>query len=98
MADEQKKKTPVERLRDGNIKASVWENTHEKGAHHSVTFSRSYQDKEGQYRDTQSFGQNDLLKLSRLAEKSYDAIRERRTQIRQTTRARDQDRDQERER
>ncbi len=93
MAEEQKRNTPLERLRDGNIKASVWENERENGAQHSVTFSRSYQDNEGQHRDTQSFGLNDLLKLSRLAEKSYDAIQERRSQTRQTTRQRDQDRE-----
>lgn len=93
MTEEQKKQGPVERLRDGNIKASVWENERKSGPQHSVTFARSYQDKEGQYRDTQSFGPNDLLRLSRLAEKSYDAIQERRTQTRQTTRARDQDRE-----
>lgn len=94
MSDQEpKKQRPVERLSDGNIRASVWENTRENGTHHSVTISRSYQDKEGTYRDTQSFGHNDLLKLSRIAERAYDFIRERRTQTRQITRERDQDRE-----
>lgn len=68
------KNRPVETLRDGNIKASIWENTRNENTIHSVQFRKSYRDKEGQYRDTDSFSGNDLLRLSRLAGQSYDAL------------------------
>lgn len=71
-------KKPVETLRDGNVKAAIWENDSEKGAFHSVSFARSYRDKEGNYADANRFSGADLLKLSRLAEQSYDAVQKRR--------------------
>lgn len=87
------RKQPVETLRDGNLKASVWENKRDENVMHSVQFRRSYRDQEGQYRDTDSFSGSDLLRLSKLAERSYEAIRERRSQTRENTRQRDQDRE-----
>nr|WP_319517142.1 hypothetical protein [uncultured Cohaesibacter sp.] len=70
-------KRPVDKLNDGNLKASIWENESEKGTFHSVSFARTYRDKDGNLADTNHFSKNDLLKLSRLAEKSYDNVRER---------------------
>jgi len=78
------RKQPVETLRDGNLKASVWENKRDENVMHSVQFRRSYRDQEGQYRDTDSFSGSDLLRLSKLAERSYEAIREHRSQTRKT--------------
>ncbi|ARE41698.1 hypothetical protein RGUI_3557 [Rhodovulum sp. P5] len=69
------KNRPVDTLRDGNLKASIWENTREDRTTHSVQFRRSYRDQEGQLRDTDSFFGADLLRLSRLAEQSYDRVR-----------------------
>ncbi|MEM6385294.1 MAG: hypothetical protein AAF718_03560 [Pseudomonadota bacterium] len=90
---EQKKNHPIETLRDGNLKAAVFENARENGTQHNVSFARLYQDREGQTREAQSFSGSDLLRLSKLAERSYEAIRERRSQARQETRARDRDRE-----
>lgn len=69
---------PVDTLRDGRVKAAIWEKETEKGPFHSVTFSRAYRDQDGQYADAQSFSGTDLLKVSRLAERSYDQVQERR--------------------
>ncbi|MBB4123961.1 hypothetical protein [Martelella radicis] len=68
---------PVRTLRDGQVKAAIWENDGEKGSFDSVTFARSYRDQDGNYADTNRFSGTDLLKLSRLAEQSYDAVQER---------------------
>ena len=62
---------PVETLRDGRLKASIWRNEGERGAFFSTTFSRAYKDQDGEYRDTQSFGQDDLLRLSELASEAH---------------------------
>ena len=86
MSDEQKK-TPVETLREANLNSKIWENQHDKGVNYNTTFSRSFQDQDGQWRQTSSFGENDLLRLSNLASRSHDAVRELREQQREATRA-----------
>lgn len=69
-------KKPIETLRDGSVKAAIWENDSEKGKFHSVTFSRTYRDKEGNYANSSRFSGADLLKLSKIAEQSYDAVQQ----------------------
>lgn len=81
MSDEPKK-TPVDTLREASLNAKIWENQHDNGVHYKTTFSRSYQDQEGQWRQTNSFGEKDLLPLSNLASRSHDAVRELREQER----------------
>ena len=53
------KNRPVETLRDGNLKAAIWENEREDKTMQNVQFRKSYRDQDGQYRDTDSFGSND---------------------------------------
>ncbi|WP_299732805.1 hypothetical protein [uncultured Tateyamaria sp.] len=62
---------PTDTLRDGNIKASIWENTGEKGPFFTTTFSKTYRDAEGKVRDTNGFNKGDLLRLAELARASY---------------------------
>jgi hypothetical protein len=71
MSDETKQR-PVETLRDGSIKASIWKNEGEKGTFFAVTFARTYEDKDGKLQDTNSFSGVELLRLARLADKAYD--------------------------
>ena len=92
---------PVDRLRDGNLSASIWENTHEGRTVHNVQFQRSYRAADGQMQNASTFGHNDLLRLSRLAERSYERTRElreaqRQEQQPQERRTRQRDRDRER--
>lgn len=58
-------KKPATTFKHGTVKAAVWENTGKDGLFYSVTFSRSYKDAEGNWRNTSSFGGNDLEDLSR---------------------------------
>jgi hypothetical protein len=66
------KQRPVETIRDGAIKASIWKNESENGAFHGVTFARTYKDSKGELQDTNSYSGAQLLRLARLAQKAYD--------------------------
>lgn len=61
---------PVQTIRHGRIKASVWVNQTQKGPMYNVTFSRSYTDDEGNWHDSQSFGFDDLMTVAKC---SFDA-------------------------
>lgn len=66
---------PIDTLRDGSIKATIWKNTGENGDFYSIEFSRTYKNGE-ELNDTHQFNRNDLLKVSRLADKAYDCVAE----------------------
>lgn len=60
-------KKPANQLRCGNIKATIWENTSEKGPFFATTFSRPFKDKAGEWRNGTSFDLNDLEALMNVA-------------------------------
>lgn len=60
---------PVQTLRKRRIKAAIWENTGPKGVFYTVTITRSFKQGE-QWRDSHSFGHNELLVVAKLM---YDA-------------------------
>lgn len=66
-------KAPVMVIRDGALKASIWENEGENGSYLTTTFARTYT-KDGEPKDTNSFGRNDLLAVSELARRAYGKI------------------------
>ena len=64
---------PVEEVRIGRVKATVWRNGTDEQPRYNVTFSRLY--KEGdQWKSTQSFGRNDLLVLAKVADLVHTRI------------------------
>jgi hypothetical protein len=63
----QQSKQPANRLRCGNIKATIWENASEKGPFFATTFSRPFKDQSGEWRNGTSFGLNDLEALMNAA-------------------------------
>jgi hypothetical protein len=73
------KAKPVDTIRDGSLKATIWANFGEKGTFYSVQFTRSYQDAENNYHDTDSFSGSQLLRIARLAHIAYDEILIRRS-------------------
>ncbi len=75
MRDDQNK-GPVDTLRDGNIKATIWERKSEKGPFYSTSFARTYEDAGGQLCDTDSFSGTDVLKVSELGRRAYDRTNE----------------------
>ena len=63
---------PIDTLRDGSLKATLWKNSSENGAFYSVNLARTYKDEADNYQDTDSFSGSDLLRIARLAGKAYD--------------------------
>jgi hypothetical protein len=59
----QQSKQPANTLRCGNIKATIWENSSEKGPFFSTTFSTPLKDRAGAWRNGTLFGLNDLEAL-----------------------------------
>ena len=49
------------------MRAAIWQNATEKGTRYNVTFSKLYRDKEDNWKDTTSFGKEDLLLLAEVA-------------------------------
>lgn len=70
------KKQPVLTLRDGSLKASVWGNRKEERVFYSVELVRSYKDAEGNWHDTSSLSNGELLRAARLLERAYDRVLE----------------------
>ena len=64
---------PVDEIRIGRVKATVWKNGTDDQPRYNVTFSRLY--KEGdQWKSTQSFGRNDLLVLRKVADRAHSRL------------------------
>lgn len=74
--DETENQTPRPKtVRDGDIKASIWRNEGESGVFHSTTLARTYEDKDGRLRDTNSFIGTDLLRVAEIARQAYTQSR-----------------------
>jgi len=64
---------PVHTIRNGSISASIWRQDTKKGPMFNVTFQRSYKEGE-EWKNSTSFGRNNLLLLSLLAMRAYEWI------------------------
>lgn len=65
---------PIETLRDGSLKASIWGNRNENGVRYSVDLTRSYTDEQGIWHDSRSLSNGELLRGARLLERAYDRV------------------------
>ncbi len=72
---------PLHTIRDGMLKATVWENEGKNGTFHSVTLSKLYEGEDRQLKETQSFSPGDLLKLAELSRDAHRMIRDRRRDL-----------------
>ena len=68
-----KKSKPAHEIRLGSIKATIWQNQPENGAPYNVNFSRGYRDGDA-WKDTQSFGRDDLPRVMKCADLAYEWI------------------------
>ena len=73
MKTQTQKQKPIHEVRLGTIKAAVWRNETEAGIRYNVTFSRIYKDGET-WNSTDSFGRDDLLLLSKVADQTHSWI------------------------
>lgn len=62
---------PIDTLRDGPLKAAIWENEGPSGPFYAVSFARTYRDEEGRLADVTSFVGADILRLAWLATEAY---------------------------
>lgn len=63
---------PIETLRDGALKATIWKTFGEKGNFFRVRLTRSWKDDAGKYHDSDSFVGTEILRASRLLAQAYD--------------------------
>jgi hypothetical protein len=64
---------PVHTLRHGAISASIWRQETEQGPMFNVSFQRAYKEGEA-WKNSTSFGQNNLLLLNLLAARAFEWI------------------------
>jgi len=62
------KKKPVQTLREGRVRASIWENESKNGPFLSVTFDRTYKEGE-EFKSSYSFSYSDLLNFTKVVAK-----------------------------
>jgi hypothetical protein len=80
-------KRPIHTVRFGALKAAVWLNETSVGPIHNVTVSRSYKDGDS-WKDSGSFGYDDLLPLAKALNAAHSFINEQRQR---STEARNED-------
>jgi hypothetical protein len=68
-----KTQKPIHEVRLGLIKSAVWKNETENGVRYNVTFRRLYKDGDA-WKSIDSFGGNDLLLLSKVANETHSWI------------------------
>ena len=61
---------PVQEIRIGRIRASIWLNDTEHGAKHNVIFTKLYKAAD-RWQDTATFGRDDLPLVSKVAELAH---------------------------
>lgn len=67
------KNQPIDTIREGSLKATIWKNAGDNGDFYSVEISRTY--KQGEtFKDSHSFSGSELLRVARLAHIAYDEI------------------------
>ena len=66
-------KGPIKECRRRSLRATIWKNATEKGVMYNVTLSRMYKDGD-QWKDSQSFGFDDLMNLAKLLADAHTCI------------------------
>ncbi len=57
------KQKPIHHIRINNVRASIWEQSSDKGPFLMVNFSRSYKNVQGQWKNTYSYTESTLEAL-----------------------------------
>jgi hypothetical protein len=68
---------PVHEIRLGRVRAAIWANSTDTGVRHNVTISRLYKDeKSGEWRDSASFGRDDMPLVAKVCDLAHTWIYE----------------------
>lgn len=70
---DQSSNAPVDVIRDGALKATIWKNNGENGEFFSTTLSKTFE-QNGALQDGHSFTSGDLLRISELSRRAYACI------------------------
>ena len=65
---------PEKKIKAGAVIATIWNNKGKNGDYVSVKLSRTYMDKENQWKESNSFRETDLPKAGLVLEKAYEYI------------------------
>jgi hypothetical protein len=65
------KNKPIHEIRMGLVRAAFWAHETDGAAWHNVTFSRLFKDDNGSWKDSTSFGRDDLLLLAKVADQAH---------------------------
>lgn len=69
------KQKPEKKFRAGAVTATIWKNQTEDNREYStVSFERSYRDKNGEWKTTNSLRVNDLPKAAMVINKAYEHL------------------------
>lgn len=77
----EKAERPLETLRDGSIKATIWKNEGENGPFLTTTLTRVYSDERGNLHDVNGFSGPELLRVAELARDAYRRSNELRREL-----------------
>lgn len=72
MSDQTKGNKPIFTYKAESVKGQQWRNVHEKSVSYNSTITRSYKDKEGNWKETNQFSGSQLLNLGKVAEKLFE--------------------------
>jgi hypothetical protein len=64
---------PIHEISDGALKVTIWKKESDKGPWYQVTCRRRYKDGE-EWKDSYSYGQDDLLALAKLLDLAHTWI------------------------
>ena len=71
----QSKNKPIKTIRDGSLKAVIWQNERNGKTYRSVDLYRTYKnEKEDRLKDISNYSGTELLRIARLATKAYDVL------------------------
>lgn len=65
---------PEQKFKAGAVEVSVWKNESSKGSFRSISFERSYKDKDGNWQSTKSLRVDDLPKALIALGKAYEYV------------------------
>lgn len=77
MTDSNTTNPPVDRIKVGNVTASIWRNESDAGRWYSIVVERTYKDEStGEYKVSKSYRHGDLPFLGKAIHYAFDRVRE----------------------